>query len=293
MILLVAALAVLSTPPRVVDLSGLRLSLTTTRPTVLAGEATRVDVTWSATSPVTIAPDFLKIVYAAPGAEPVEWWEATDKIVCGIPASRNLGPGDSFVTSHVIAARGRVDFSGLFSATSDLQLAFPTPGVYRVQARYSTIASNWLPIEVVRPAGEEVAAYEVVRANPWLVTPYVFLRQPVNFEEVLRRHPRSPYFARTRLLLWERKARRAYEDAPEQPGVVPFTGNVPAVLDEIATTPLPGPFDEDRLVLLAESAERTAHRETALAAWRELLQKYPDGAGAATARRRLGVIAGR
>ena len=288
--ILLAALAVLSAP--VVDLSGLQLSLTTTQPTLLAGEPTRVDVTWTASSPVMIAKDFLQIVLAAPGSAPVQWSEATNGIGCGIPGSHTMRPGESFVTSHVIAARGRMKFSA-YAASSDLQFAFPTTGVYRVQARYGTVASNWLTIDVVPPVGEEATVYEFIRANPWLVTPFVSLRQPVNLEVMLRLHPESRYLARTRLLLWEEKARRAYEDAPEQPGVVPFTGNVPAVLDEIATTPIPGPVDEDRLVLLARSAEMTAHRETALAAWRELLRKYPAGPGAAEARRRPAVLTGR
>jgi hypothetical protein len=267
-------------------LSALQLRLATAKRTLLAGEPLRLELTWTTTAPVYVDGD-ARFFVASPDGVARQWHEAEPEGTESMARGAVLGPGERLVTAHVLAATGSLTLpaSPAVPPVSHLALAFPIPGRYRVQARHAPAASNWLDLEVVPPAGAEAEVHDFIRAHPWVLTPYVTQAQPAGLDAMLRGHPMSVYFARTRLLLWDRKFEKAYLAAPEVPGPIPSTGDVPAVLDEIARATLPGAFEEDRLSLLLQSAASATHQDRALVAWRELLARFPSGAAVDQARR--------
>jgi hypothetical protein len=67
----------------------------------------------------------------------------------------------------------------------------------------------------------------------------------------------------------------------------PVQGDVPRLLGELASRDLGNsPFDEDRLVLLADMYEASGRRADAIAALDQLARTYPAGDGIWRARQR-------
>lgn len=264
-------------------LDGLDLTLASRKQTLMVGEPVRVDLTWSAKSSVRVLASRAQIVVVDPAGAVRPWSEATNGTICEAEGEIAVEPRSPLVTSYVLAATGRVRMTNPLE--HDITLAFPVAGHYRMRAQYSdgrnAAESNWVEIEVVPPAGDDAKVYEVIRRKPWIVTPYVRLFGASEAAAVIAEHPRSPYLARSALLLWEQRIAEASFAAPDpEPLTAPVGGSVPAVLDELADAAIDGPFDEDRLVLLAAWAGRTGWHDRAAQAQRTLLARYPHGAPA-------------
>jgi hypothetical protein len=150
------ALAALLLAPPADAPSALRLTLTTAKTTLLAGEPARLDLTWTATGTVLVGQD-VRLVLASPDGTERDWHEAALAIEQAVDVAGPLGPGEYRVTAHVLAATGSMTFppSAFAAPVSKLELAFPTPGRYRVKAQYGSAVSITLEIDVVRPAGGE------------------------------------------------------------------------------------------------------------------------------------------
>jgi hypothetical protein len=279
---LVAALTYVFAAPLSPPLS---LQLVALKAQIIVGEPVMVDVLWSSSEQVYISRPRLKILLND-GSGFTRWSETPQVYALDLDAFQRLLPGRTISTSHLLGATG--PFAGVY------RLAFPRAGQYRVVAKYDTdgidTTSNEITITVVPPEGEDAALFaEHVAPSPILLSAHSRLLGDSRLEALFEEYGASVYLARPRLLYLERKLQEAVREAPEPiPPSGPVGGDVPALLARLAAADLgTSVFDVERLLLLARTQDRTGRPADAVQSWTRILERYPNGAAAEQARRRL------
>ena len=272
-------------------LEPLTLRLSTPKQAIFVGEPLKVVLTWSATRHIEVTKGSVRILLDD-GTGFRTWGETAFGATSNVEFPQRLEPGKSEKTAHVIAVSGYMDASG----TGHFALAFPRLGHYQIRAQYGPdkegVASNTANVTVVMPKGKEADLLERhISRHPELLTGWAKLIDDERVERLFDEYPGSPYLARPKLLLWERQLEKAIaSDASEgqRRGVVPLEGEPARLLDRLASSNLEGtPFDEDRLLLLADMRSRWGRREEAIETYKEIVAKYPGGNAASKAERCL------
>lgn len=284
MSVIVLALMMAASEPQSTD--ALRLRLAAPKPRVLLGEPVKLNLTWTALRQTQVVTDALVILLDdGNGFRPYSETTFGTRLVVHVPEM--LKPGEERKTSHVLAVSGGMPKPGV----RNFRLAFPKPGHYRLKARYETLTSNVVTIEIVAPKGQGAELFSKLRSRPELLSEeWAFLE--ASDEELVRalveQYPDNPILARQRVLVWKRRIEDAHARA-RQVGAKPGESDVVHVLREMEATPLENtPFDEDRLLLAAETRIVIGDRQGARQIYEETARKYPDGHGAEKAKRWLG-----
>jgi hypothetical protein len=170
--------------------------------------------------------------------------------------------------------------------------AFGAPGKYSLKARYAVGSgaerlvreSNVVTITARAPAGRDLDLFETeLRPHPQLVSQWAAL-EPDTERRVRRlseEYADSPYLSAAQLGLWRRDLDRAV--APTLTHGQASAGaraEAGALLQEIAGRSLPGPFDVDRLLLVAERWVMLKDRVEAKRIYELVQQRFPRSAGA-------------
>jgi hypothetical protein len=268
----------------------LSLQLSAANTTVYVGEPIRLEVNWSVTEPLEVDSAINILVGRDERVEP--WSEAAIGIATKVDIVRQMMPGFPRVTVHTLSAAGRMDTTG----GGDLRLAIPDPGTYVVKAEYrdgrDVVMSNSVVLRAVMPLGSEREVLDqYIKPRPQLVTPWLELLDPSLLRSLFRRYPASRYLRRSKLLFYRSQLSDAIIEAPEPPPNGAIEGRVPALLDELESDDFgDSPFEEDRMLMLAEICEQSGRPARARHAWEQILRRFPSGVAAQEARRRLPII---
>lgn len=267
------------------EASPLSLQLSAAMERVFVGEPTKFEVVWSVTEPHDIRPEKAQVLMAdGDSFRPwVETW-------IGGPTTvewplRRL-PGSIFRTAFVISATGQPD-------RGNLQLAFPSPGSYRVMVLYrnrdEVVNSNVVSMTVISPSASDLELLNVyIRPHPEIVTPWLRGANRALLPSLFARYGSSRYLARSKVIWFEDQLAEAIaaEPDPPRPGD-PIGGEVPGLLASLALEDLgDNPFEQDRLILLADMTERS--NRNALPIWLEIVARYPNSVAEQIARGRIG-----
>jgi hypothetical protein len=276
------------------DDTGLTLKLVPTKSRIMIGEPLKVRVVWSATRPVAVSLDSVKLM-VDDGTGFKQHVETQTQTRSVIQAPANLAPGESRVTSHILSVAG----GGLPpSARTTFQFAFPRAGRYRVVADYFGNMSNVVAIDVRAPEGKDAELYtKYLRARPELLTEWALmnLRSESDAElaaKLLDEYQGSPYLPRLQLLFWGQQIGEALSTNQELHGrgADLLQGEPGRVLQRIESEVSEGPFDEDRLALVARKKLEWGDRKDGVRLLREILMKHPRGQAAQEARALLAEI---
>jgi hypothetical protein len=272
-------------------LEPLALWLSAPKQTILVGEPAKVVLMWSATRPIEVTKGSVRILLDD-GTGFRTWGETAFGATSSVELPQRLAPGKAEKTAHVVAVTGYMDTAG----NGHFKLAFPRPGRYQIRAQYGPdvdgVTSNTATVTVVMPKGKEAELLERhIRPHPEILTGWSKLLDNERIEQLFDEYPGSPYLARSKLLLWERQIEEAIASGAteeQRRGAIPLDGEAARLVDRLANDDLEGsPFDEDRLLLLAETKSRWGRREEGLEVYKEIIAKYPGGDAASKAQRRL------
>src|SRR3989442_1600780 len=189
------------------ETTGLTLQLTATKPKIFMGEPLKVLVVWSASQPIAVNVESVKLMLddGTGFKQHVETQTQTRSV---IQAPVNLAAGESRVTAYVLSVSG----GGMPpSEKTVFRFAFPQPGRYRLVADYFGLTSNVVTIEVKAPEGKDADLYaKYLRARPELLNGWAFmnLRSQDDAElaaKLLDEHRGSPYLGRLQMLSWEQQ----------------------------------------------------------------------------------------
>lgn len=276
------------------DDSGLSIKLAATKTSIIIGEPLKVQVTWSATRPVAVSLESVKLM-VDDGSGFKQHVETQTQTRSVIQAPANLAPGEDRVTAHVLSVSG----GGLPpSEKASFRFAFPRAGRYRIVAGYFGNTSNVVPIDVQAPEAKDAELYtKHLRARPELVTEWALMNLLSEGDaklavKLLDEYEESPYLSRLRLLSWEQQIGEALLTHQELHGrgSDPLQGEPGAVLRRIESDVSDGPFDEDRLTLVAHKKLEWGDRKDAARLLHEILTKHPRGQAAEEARALLAEI---
>ena len=274
--------------PELPQSTALNLVISVQRPVIGVGEPVKIVATWSATEPIRVRKGAAQVLLDQ-GQGLRLWGEALPVYGTVLEEPQALQPGSVERTEHVVSLAGPT------SRGAPYTLAFPVIGTYRVMVRYQLgahlVSSNIATIVAAMPQGSDAALLELfIRPRPELL-----IAQPARMgriawlEDVFARFPGSRYLARAKVLFLEMLLYEAIGSAPDpSPASGPLQGDVPRLLERLATEDLGGSvFEEDRLVVLAQMRSRSGRELEAVEAWRELAEKYPHSASADEARKHL------
>jgi hypothetical protein len=152
------------------------------------------------------------------------------------------------------------------------------------------VKSNVATVTASTPDGRDARLLEQLRREPeTLIARQADLGGRGRLEELFAAYPGTPYLARARIILLEKLLYAAIGRAPDPiPRTGPLLGDVPALLERLATEDLGNsPFEEDRLLVLAEMRERSGRGAEAIAAYRQVIRHYPNSRAAEVAISRI------
>jgi hypothetical protein len=265
----------------------LSLGITVPKPQILVGEPVKVVTTWMAITTVDVRKRAAQVmVHRGQGFE--LWGEAAPVNGTVVESPQRLEQGRPQITEHVVAVAGPTRQGEGYT------LAFPTAAVYRVMVRYKLgaeyVTSNVATVTASTPEGREALLLQHLRREPeTLVARQADLGGRERLEELFAAYPGTPYLARPRIILLEKLLYDAIGRAPDPiPPTGPLQGDVPALLERLANEDLGNsPFEEDRLLVLAEMRGRSGRGAEAIATYRQVILRYPNGYAAGVAISRI------
>jgi hypothetical protein len=170
------------------------LRLVATAPSrILVGDFLAVRTTWTARQRITEPVEY-GLVEIDRGAGFQPHVEGLNGWTCPV-SSRQLRPGQSLVTEHVVGLAARdapVRLSAVEGMHTSVALAFDRPGLYRVKVRYDAAESNVLVVEVAAPADEGARLLEALRLRPAILSSYGVVDESLRAEglELVRTYGR-------------------------------------------------------------------------------------------------------
>jgi hypothetical protein len=254
------------------------LTLETQKSQILVGEPVKLVSTWSSQSQQHVTLDAAWL-WIDDGMGYQRHQESSIGVENGISVGL-ISPDQPLKLTHLIAVSGQLAPSG----TRDFRLAWPRPGTYRVKLQYRDVESNAVVLSVSAPQGSnaELLAQQL-QPRPEFLTEWATLEDVdiAALGTILDRYRGSPYLYRPQLLYWKRKIKEATwafgaTGGPSR-GESALVADVGRVLADIETTDWRGSaFDEDRLLLMAETRKAWGGGQAAVATYREIVEKYPD-----------------
>jgi len=191
-----------------------------------------------------------------------------------------LSPGQTIISEHVLAVSGYPD-------VTNFALAFPHPGRYQAQVRYKGAISNVASIKVAAPNGKDADLLEHLRRRPELLSEWGLLEDFAGdaLEGLLDEYRGSRYLGRSHVLFWKKKLEQA-RASDQAAGIKLKEGKTARLLDEVAGSELDdSPFEEDRLLLVAETSAAIGDRARARGNYEKIVSNYPKSHAAAVAQR--------
>jgi hypothetical protein len=253
----------------------LKLTLDAAKSTILVGEGEKVTLTWRSTGPVAIMPDLVTVLLDdGTGFRPYQ------ETRIGTASSLWVGdlivkPCAPFRTAYVLAVSGQMRSDG----ARDFKFAFPKAGRYQIKTEYrqgakAVLSSNTIVITVRPPDAADKELFELeLRKRPDLLTEWSFLdgmdADAETVKRLLQEHGASPYLSRVQVLYWQHELRKAAGRGGSE-------SELRTLLDRIEESRVPGPFDEDRLLLVARNRAARGDSAGAARAFGELRVRYPD-----------------
>jgi len=277
----------------------LRVEISTPKKRIWVCEPVKLTVRATATRPVTTDP----IVDTA-GNEAIQTWidYGTGFVRYfdysggseGVGGQRSLKAGERLATT-VVLVNGEVG--------GQPTVPFPTAGrrTLRVVIRGASERdrgtptvlgeSNPIEVEVIAPSADGLRLLERIRQRPEILRVARGV-DDAEFESLLTKFPGSPYLSWGRRAVMvdriQRIANGLYPDSGERFSGVGRGPIAERLLRELGTELLHedwGQFDEERLLLAAESMERGKARDDAQEVWAQLADRFPDSETAERARR--------
>jgi len=257
---------------------GITLSVTLPKSSIIVGEPLKVVTKWTATSHTFLDPE-AAVMLINDGTGYHEYRETSTGIADRI-TSVELTPGSAWVGGDVLAAAGQVKGDG----TRAFRFPFPNPGTYTLKVAYGAAVSNEVVVSVAIPQGTDATLFAgYLRSRPDLLTPWAVLEE-TDFElldGLLQQYKGSAYAFRPQLLVWEKKIEKAvvaYGTSGSITTGSPISGDLGALLAEIESANWTGaPFDEDRLILAAETRLKWGDRDGAIRDYQLIVDQYRDG----------------
>lgn len=254
-------------------LAPLTIQLVAPRYRILVGEPLRMTAIWTATAPVRVMAHRSRLLIDR-GTGFEEWKEKPGVIVDAMERGHTVGPTTPLMSTHVVG----VAIGSLVGNIRSSTLAFSQPGRYRLQVVYgdedNLAVSNSVSVDVMAPAGRDLELYgREISRRPDLLSESAG-QYAARLRRLFDEFDESPYLARPFVIVMKQELIRAIQEAPDG---FPLQGDVPRPLKELARRNLgDGPFDEDRLAVLAEMLERSGRRAEALETLRTLVTLYPN-----------------
>ncbi|MGE0455391.1 MAG: hypothetical protein AB7O37_15195 [Vicinamibacteria bacterium] len=272
--------------------AGLSLSLTASETSVLVGEPVPLTIAFTATDRDQTAKTTAVVVLIDAGAGYRPHFEARLSSDLLLDIGVDLQPGVPFRTGLVIAIADARRLAG-----DSFRFALPTPGTYRLRAKYGVVLSNEVVLSVVPPQGREAELYETyLKENPYLLTRWATEtdEEVARLQDLLHRYEGSPYLYLPQIRSWMFEIRQAEvafgRSGGRTSGESPLEHDVGTVLDKIQAVDWRSrpAFDASRLALIAETRLKWGDREGAFEVYRQLIERYPDAPLAQAGRRLIG-----
>lgn len=258
--------------------------------TLMVGEPTKLQVVWTALRDVEVVtakgevwldrgPGFRRYHETSFGTASTVYWP------------ERLVRGATLVREHVLAV------SGYAGGPEDrhFELAFPRPGHYRARVQYEGVVSNEVAIEVTMPKEKDAEVLAHLQRRPELLSEWGLIADFGSqlLEKLLDEYPGSRHLGRPRVLSWRKELDEA-RAADQQSGTPPAEGRTAQLLARLEGADLEDtPFEEDRLLLIGDTAVSIGDRVKARAAYDRLAAQSPSTEAAEKARRWLAVEGGR
>ncbi len=287
---LMTALLLLASEGRPAEMAHLRLELRVPETTLLVGQPTKVLVVVSADIDTQFDPNFVGLLisngtgfrsYQTPAASGPPAWLFPPTV----------GPTKTFDVER------RIDLirdGGNQAEDATHRFAFGTPGKYLVKARYGfgfyrpEPESNVVEIVVKAPNGRDRELFEThLRSHPELVyqggasDPTIDPEMWKRARKLCEEYGDSPYLSAVQLAVWLEDLQdvvgRAVEQGPAAGAARPAAI---ILLREVAGKPLSGPFDEARLLMVANGWLNLGDRAEARRTYELVRQRYPQSAAA-------------
>ncbi len=274
--------------------SGVTLSVTLPKSSIVVGEPLKLVTAWSASSHTFVDPEAARILIND-GSGYREYRETSIAIAERL-SSVELTPGSTYRGADVLAASGQVTAEGARA----FAFPFPNPGIYMLKVTYGTAQSNEVTVSASLPQGPDATLFtSYLRDRPDLLTEWGVLEE-TDFElldGLLQQYKGSVYAFRPQLLVWEKKIEKAVVAYGASGGTLatgsPISGELGTLLAEIESASWTGlPFDEDRLILAAETRLKWGDRDGAIRGYQDIVNQYPQGSLALYARTTLAKLTG-
>jgi hypothetical protein len=249
---------------------------------ILVGEPTKFTTTWTSTRPVEVVTAKAQVCLDSGNG-----FRRHDETSFGTASTvylpETLMPGEPIATEHVVAVTG-------YAAGPEerhFALAFPLPGRYLARVQYGGVVSNVATIDVKLPKGKDAELLVHLQRRPELLSQWGLIEGFGDdlLDKLLDEYRGSRYLARSRVLSWRKhlEESRAFD---KQAGTKPSEGKTGQLLDGIAAEELEeSPFEEDRLLLMAEIATSIGDRRRARTAYESLVSRHPKTTAAAKAKK--------
>lgn len=272
--------------------ASLSLNLTTAETTVLVGEPVPLTIAFTAIDGDQKAKTTAVVVLIDDGTGYRPHYEARLSSDLLLDNGVDLQPGVPFRTGLVIAVAGARRLAG-----DSFRFALPSPGTYRLRAKYGLVMSNEVVLSVVAPEGREAELYETyLKERPYLLTRWATETDEdvARLQDLLRRYEGSPYLYLPQVRSWLYEIRQAElafgRSGGGTSGESPLDHDVGAVLDRIQTVDWRSrpAFDASRMALIAETRLKWGDREGAFEVYRQLIERYPEAPLAQAGRRLIG-----
>jgi hypothetical protein len=238
---------------------------------IMVGEPTKLRMAWTAIRDLEVEPEKAQVwLDRGTGFHP--YYETSFGTASTVYFPETLERGSTLATEQVIAVFRRAGAP----EDGNFELAFPRPGRYRAQIRYEGVVSNEVTIEATLPRGRDGEVLAQLLRRPELLSEWGLIEDfggPV-LKKLFDEYRNSRYLAHPRLLSW----RKAVEDEGK-------TGLLLARLEEETLSGTP--FEEDRLLLMADIAASIGDRAKARATYERVLSLVPTTAAATKAKRWL------
>jgi len=258
--------------------ASITLTLETQKSQILVGEPVKLISTWSSQSQQHVPLDAAWL-WIDDGTGYQRHRESSIGVENGISVGL-ISPGEPLKLTHLVAVSGQLASNG----RRDFRFAWPTPGTYRVKLQFRDVESNAVVLSVSAPQGSNAELLtQQLQLRPEFLTEWATLEDVdiAALGTILDRYRGSPYLYRPQLLYWKRKIKEATwafgaSGGPSR-GESALDADLGRVLADIEAADWTGSaFDEDRLLLIAETRKAWGRGPAAVETYREIVEKYPD-----------------
>ncbi len=278
--MLLAMLLLVTAPEK--SPGALSLELTAAKTRVMVGEPAKLILKWTTRERLLVATGSVVLkIDDGSGFRP--WTEAKFGTAFVLETPAYLSPGEVQKTSLVLGVAGGPSLPEKGPNPAEgFRFAFPRAGEYRVRVDYERTWSNTVVISAVQPQGEDAELWNRLSSRPDLLTEWVLYdgRRRGALRELVSKYPHSAHLAAVQLVLFRSDLGQAL--ATDRKASIPLKeGSTARLLGEVEARVLAdSPFDEDRLILLAEYSSALGDQDGLERVYRAILRDHPDGVGA-------------